>query len=78
MLPIWLTADGEFSLIAVWVVPGSSKNEVVGVYGDRLKVRVTAAPERGEANQAVIEVISGSLGGVPVDVRGGATNRARR
>lgn len=47
------------------------------MHGDRLKVRGTAAPERGEADQAVIEVISGSLGGVPVAVRGGATNRAK-
>lgn len=30
--------------------------------GDRLKVQVTAAPERGKANAAVIEVLAKALG----------------
>jgi uncharacterized protein YggU (UPF0235/DUF167 family) len=36
------------------VVPKASANRVVGWIGDRLKVQVTAAPERGKANDAVL------------------------
>ena len=44
------------------VVPKASRDRVVGWVGDRLKVQVTAAPERGKANEAVIEVLSAALG----------------
>ncbi len=44
------------------VIPKSSKDRVVGWVGDRLKVQVTAPPERGKANEAVIGVLAGALG----------------
>lgn len=43
------------------VIPKSSRNRIVGWVGDRLKVAVTAAPERGKANQAVMELLAGAL-----------------
>jgi len=44
------------------VVPKASRDRVVGWVGDRLKVHVTAAPERGKANEAVVEVLAAALG----------------
>jgi uncharacterized protein YggU (UPF0235/DUF167 family) len=44
------------------VVPKSSRDRVVGWVGDRLKVTVTAAPERGRANAAVVDVLARALG----------------
>ena len=44
------------------VVPKASRDRVAGWVGDRLKVQVTAAPERGKANAAVIEVLAAALG----------------
>ena len=44
------------------VVPGSSRDRVAGWLGERLKVMVSAAPERGRANEAVIEVLARALG----------------
>jgi uncharacterized protein len=44
------------------VVPKASRDRVVGWVGDRLKVQVTAAPERGRANDAVVEVLAAALG----------------
>ena len=43
------------------VVPKSSRDQVVGWIGDRLKVAVTAAPERGKANDSVVAVLAGAL-----------------
>ncbi len=43
------------------VVPGSSRTEIVGWLGDCLKIRVAAPPEKGKANQAVIELLSKRL-----------------
>jgi uncharacterized protein len=44
------------------VVPKASRDRVVGWVGDRLKVQVTAAPERGKANDAVLDVLAAALG----------------
>ena len=44
------------------VVPGSSRTQLAGHLGDRLKVKVAAAPEKGKANQAVCELIADTLG----------------
>lgn len=44
------------------VAPGSSRPRVVGRYGDGWKVAVAAAPERGRANDAVVELLADALG----------------
>ena len=44
------------------VVPGAKKNRVVGKYGDAIKVQVSAPPEDGKANDAVVELLAKALG----------------
>ena len=48
--------------LTVKVVPGSSQCGIVGWLEDALKVRVTAPPERGRANAAVVSTIAEALG----------------
>lgn len=48
--------------ISVKVVPGSSRDCLAGWLGDTLRVRVTAAPERGKANAAVEALLDRELG----------------
>jgi len=43
--------------LSLQVVPGASREELVGVHGDALKVRVTAAPEKGKANRSVCRLL---------------------
>ena len=49
-------------VVNVKVVPGASRDRVVGRYGDGIKVQVSAPPEGGKANGAVVELIAGALG----------------
>ena len=42
--------------------PKASRNQVVGFTGDTLHLRVTAPPVAGKANQAVIALLSDTLG----------------
>jgi uncharacterized protein (TIGR00251 family) len=44
------------------VVPGSSRDEIVGWLGDSLKVKVKAPPEKGRANEAVVALLAERLG----------------
>lgn len=44
------------------VVPGASRDRILGPLGDALKVQVAAAPERGRANASVVELLAVALG----------------
>jgi uncharacterized protein YggU (UPF0235/DUF167 family) len=44
------------------VVPGARKPGLAGRYGEAWKLRVSAAPEGGAANEAVLELLAELLG----------------
>lgn len=54
--------------ILLKVVPGSSRDALAGTLGDRLKVKVSAAPEGGKANKAVCILLARVFGVKPRDV----------
>ena len=57
----------EAITITVKVVPGASRDRVAGRYGEGIKVQVSAPPEKGKANDAVVEVLAAFFG---IDRRG--------
>jgi uncharacterized protein (TIGR00251 family) len=64
----------------VRVSPRSRRDEVVGLHGDALKIRLTAPPVRGKANRALREFLAGQLGVSPsaVEILTGHTSRQKR
>ena len=50
------------STLHIKVIPGASRDRIAGRLGDAIKVQVCAAPEKGKANDAVINLIAGILG----------------
>ncbi len=44
------------------VVPGINRTAVCGLLDEILKIKVSAAPERGKANQCLIELLAKQLG----------------
>jgi uncharacterized protein (TIGR00251 family) len=48
-------------LLRLTVVPGAQRTQVVGLHGDRLKVRLAAPPEKGLANRELIDFLARSL-----------------
>jgi uncharacterized protein (TIGR00251 family) len=48
-------------VLRLTVVPGAQRTQVVGLYGDRLKVRLAAPPEKGAANRELIAFLARAL-----------------
>ncbi len=61
--------------VDVLVVPNASTASVVGVHGDRVKIRVTSPPEKNKANAAVVELIRQVTGARRAEVIRGRTGR---
>ena len=64
--------------INVYVQPRASKNEIAGMHGDAVKIRLTAPPVENAANAALIEFIAGKVGVPKAGVRVVAGATARR
>ena len=67
-------------ILELHVQPRAAKDEIVGYHGDRLKVRITAPPVDGKANDCLIAFLSERLG-VPkarVVLEAGSTSRQKR
>ncbi|MEA9357830.1 DUF167 domain-containing protein [Bacteriovorax sp. PP10] len=60
----YLSASESKTVLKIYVQPGASKNEFVGLYGvpPRLKLKIKAQPQDGEANAEVITFLAKSLG----------------
>lgn len=66
-IPYRKTKDGI--VIEVKVEPRSSKKGITGVMDNVLKVKLTAPPVEGEANEQLVEVISEVTGVRKSDIR---------
>ncbi|MBK9308642.1 MAG: YggU family protein [Nitrospira sp.] len=76
-----MVRDGKDGVIlTVHVQPNASKTECVGVHGDALKIRLTARPVDGAANDELIRFIAEQCA-VPrahVQIQAGAEARRKR
>jgi uncharacterized protein len=57
-----LTTDRDGVLLPVRAQPGARRTGVVGVHAGRLKLAVSAPPEKGKANEALIEAVKNAFG----------------
>ena len=60
MITITQCADG--CILSVRAQPGARRNGIVGVHAGALKVAVTAPPDQGRANDAIVETLADALG----------------
>jgi len=54
----WLKQTGEGVMLDLLVQPRASRNEVVGVQGEELKVRLTSPPVDGAANDELVSFLA--------------------
>lgn len=55
---MWFEIREDFAILAVRAQPGASKNAIVGVHDDALKVAIKAPPVDGAANKELIAFFS--------------------
>ncbi len=79
-MTLQVTEGKEGCTFRIRVLPRSRRDEVVGLHGDALKIRLTAPPVRGKANRALQEFLAQRLGVSPSDVEilTGHTSRQKR
>ncbi|UCH35931.1 MAG: DUF167 domain-containing protein [Armatimonadota bacterium] len=63
-MPGWLTRDGDDILLALRVQPRAGRDAIAGPHGDRLRIRIAAAPVDDAANERLCCYIA-DLFGVP-------------
>ncbi|WP_305043356.1 DUF167 domain-containing protein [Geoalkalibacter sp.] len=79
MSPV-LTETAEGVVLAVHVQPRACRNEIAGLQGGELRLRLTSPPVEGAANQLCCEFLA-KLCGLPksrVELLGGARSRHKR
>lgn len=54
--------DGLDLLLSVRVQPGASKDEIVGIQGNNIKIRISAPPQDGKANDQLIKFLARNFG----------------
>jgi len=76
----WVQEIPEGVTFKVTVQPRGSRNELVGLQGDALKIKLTAPPVEGAANRMCVEFLAKSLKGRKSDVEiiQGHSGRAKK
>jgi hypothetical protein len=62
---LWIRETPDGAMFKVAVQPRGSKNEIVGVHGDALKIKLTAPPVDGAANKMCIVFLAKRLNVAP-------------
>lgn len=76
----WFRWDGADLVLQLAIQPRARESAFADVTGDRLKIRLTAPPVDGRANEALVEFLSAAFG-VPkrqVLLEQGETGRQKR
>jgi len=58
---IKIDKDSDGIVFKIKVQPRSSRDEIVGVQGDALKIKVTAPPIKGAANKSCFKILAKEL-----------------
>jgi len=80
MTAVWCRRDGTDLVLKVHLQPRASRDELVGIAGNALRIRIAAPPVDGEANDRLISFLARAFG-VPrasVSLEQGQRGRQKR
>ncbi|MEJ2360574.1 MAG: DUF167 family protein [Gammaproteobacteria bacterium] len=61
-MPSWYSWQGNDLLLNISVQPRAARDEICGILGDKLKIRITAPPVDGKANTHLIAFLAKQCG----------------
>ena len=78
MTPFYQKTKEGYRLF-VHLQPGAKENKIVGLHGNAIKIRLSASPVDGKANQALIDFLASTLHISPsfISLVGGPTSREK-
>jgi len=78
--PPFLTVGGDGIILNIHVQPRASKNQVCGLQGEELKIRLTSPPVEGAANKLCREFLADLFGVAKsyVEIISGESSRHKR
>lgn len=67
-------------ILAIKVIPKAARNEVVGWENNELKIKIRAIPDKGKANNALIQFLSEvcNVGSSQIKIISGEISRHKR
>lgn len=57
-MPEWYRSNGDCITLTLHVQPGAKQTTIAGLHGDALKIRLSAPPIEGRANEALLRFIA--------------------
>jgi len=77
---LMITKTNTGATFRVSVQPGASKNEIVGMQEDVLKIKISAPPVQGKANKVLIQFLAKQIGvkRSQVEILSGHTSRIKK
>ena|GEM_PF-81148 len=80
LMPLTIRETPSGLVFKIFVQPRSSKNAVVGIHGDALKIKLTASPVDGKANKACLQFLAKVLGVAKsdLDIVSGHSSRTKQ
>jgi len=54
--------DGMDLILSIKVQPGANRDEIVGIQGNHIKIRISAPPQDGKANGQLIKFLAKNFG----------------
>lgn len=57
-MSVWYKRENDTVIANVYVQPSAKRTEIVGFYGDALKVRLASLPIDGRANDALLNFVA--------------------
>jgi len=77
---LWIQETRDGVIFKITVQPRGSRNEIAGLQGDAMKIRLTAPPVEGAANKMCVEFLAKSLNvrKSVVEIIRGRTSRSKK
>ena len=77
--PEWLSPREGCVFLDILVAPRASRDRIMGVHDDRLKIQLAAPPVEGKANDALVRFLADALGiaRAQVEIVGGPANKRK-